>query len=409
MDEVAQRAVRESLVVKEYAARIRGDQAQLEEVEAQANPTLQFNTSYNHLTPTNSFAAGPTVIRTTVPDNYSLGLSLRQLISDFGRLESSAEASRLQRQVTRLQYQDQQDRVFEESKVDFHQAALAQELLQVAQDSVKARQAALDQARSQYKVGVVSRYDTLRAATALAEARQQLVEAESQQRQSLIRLCSRLNLDPDGPVALELNLSEPAQPAVRPALPQGGEQSSRRDLQAAWWAVSQARAQLESAYHYNGPRLDLQSDYAYRNATAIQTSQYWSIGLQLSAPLYDGGIRQSRVAQSQALVERLQANYEEQLRLAGVEARTRWEEVASTWHEIEQARAAVESAREAARVSRVRYRNGLNTNVELLDAEASLSDSEGRWRRARRNHQIALIHWARAAGAVHAVQEEVEK
>ena len=409
VDQVGQRAVRESLIVREYAARIRGDEALLQEVEAQGNPSLQFNSSYNHLTPANSFAAGPTLIRTTVPDNYSLGLSLRQLVSDFGRLESSAEASRLQREVTRLQYLDQRDRALEESRVEFHQAALSQELLQVAQDSLKARQAALDQAALQYKSGVVSRYDVLRAGTALSEAKQKLVEAASQWRQNLIRLCSRIKLDPAQPPVLELALPEPTQPAQPGPALQGGSESSRRDLQAAWWAVSQAEAQLDLAHHQNGPRVEFQTDYAYRNATSTQTAQYWSLGLVLSAPLYDGGVRQSKVSQAQALVDRLRANYEEQLRLAQVEALTRWEEVESSWHEIQAAQAAVESAREAARVSRVRYHNGLNTNVELLDAESSLSDSEGRWRQARRNHQIALVHWARAAGAVHAGQEEIPR
>ncbi len=399
----ARRAVLASHLVEEYQARQRGDQAALAEVEAGNRPTLNFASSYTHITPGNSFSVGPSLIQTTVPENYSLGLALRQLVSDFGKLESNRQAALLQREVTSLQTLDQQDRVAEAAMVEFQQAALAEELLQVSEQAYLARQAAHLQAQQQYRAGVVSRYDVLRSETALSEAQQQRVDSLREKQQSRLRLFSRLGIPPknEETLVLDASLTPPPAPVALP----NGPDNPRRDLQAAWQAVAQAESQVQVAERLNQPRLELQSDYAFRNQTATQTAQYWAVGLALSAPLYDGGVRAAKVSQAQALVQRLQANYAEQLRLARVEADGYWEDLQALWQDVESSQVAVVSAREGARVSRVRYRNGLNTNVELLDAESSLASSEGRLRRARRNYQIALIRWSRSTGRSHAPEE----
>lgn len=401
----AERAVATSHVVEEYRARQRGDQATLAEVEAGSRPNLNFTSSYFHLTPTNSFSVGPSSIQTSVPDNYSLGLALRQLISDFGKVDSSRQAALLQQEVTALQSLDQQDRVAEAAEVDFQQAALAEELLEVAEQNLLARQAAVQQAQQQYRAGVVSRYDVLRSETALSEARQQRVDALRDRSQSRIKLFSRLGVpaSADQTLILELLLTPPP---PRPTQLPVGPENPRRDLQAAWKAVEQARSQILVAEHTNNPKLEFQSDYAFRNATSTQTAQYWTVGLALSAPLYDGGLGRAKVAQAQALAQRLQANYDEQLRLARMEAEAAWEELQAAWQDVETSQTGILSAREGARVSRVRYQNGLNTNVELLDAESTLTASEGRLCRARRNYLIALVRWSRSAGLSHGKREE---
>jgi outer membrane protein TolC len=63
---------------------------------------------------------------------------------------------------------------------------------------------------------------------------------------------------------------------------------------------------------------------------------------------------------------------------------------------LEEVRYGLDSAQEAVRIARLRYRNGLGTNVELLDSEAAFTSAQQEQVTARYRYQQTLARYRRA-------------
>jgi outer membrane protein TolC len=121
------------------------------------------------------------------------------------------------------------------------------------------------------------------------------------------------------------------------------------------------------------------------------------VGLNLQIPLFDGGLTQARSQQAREIVEQLQALYEGSRRNALLEINGLQLELRNRFQRLEVAQRNLDSAQEAARIARLRYQNGLSTNVELLDSEAALTAAQNDTVASRYQYLQSLARYQRAA------------
>jgi len=111
-------------------------------------------------------------------------------------------------------------------------------------------------------------------------------------------------------------------------------------------------------------------------STLIQPANSWQALLQLSVPIYDGGLRRGRKQERQALVQAAQAN------LAGVkiqarsDVRTAAAAIQLADQQLASARNAVRQAQDALDISNLSYKAGATTSLDVLDSERRLRDAE---------------------------------
>jgi outer membrane protein TolC len=131
---------------------------------------------------------------------------------------------------------------------------------------------------------------------------------------------------------------------------------SRKD----WWPVASATF---------GPQL-------LAPAGLFQPSRTWTLSLQLSQPLFEGGQRRGVRRQREALfaasrlsVEQLQIEARSDVRLAraAIEARER---------ALAAAREAAATANEVLKITVIAFEAGSTTNIEVIDAQRSARDQE---------------------------------
>lgn len=152
------------------------------------------------------------------------------------------------------------------------------------------------------------------------------------------------------------------------------------------------------------PQAGLLAGYDYANPNqrilplAGEWKDSWSLGLNLNWKVLDGGRASASVAQAQAQSEALRAQ------LADLEARIRLD-VATRQMELDSAMAGtlvaqrgIEAARDAVRVARDRYREGVLTSSELLDAETRLMRAELDAAQTGAQIQVAMANLTRAVG-----------
>jgi multidrug efflux system outer membrane protein len=177
----------------------------------------------------------------------------------------------------------------------------------------------------------------------------------------------------------------------------------RPDIRAAEQQLIAANANIGVARANFFPRISLTGNLGrissqFDDLLGSDGTRVWSVGTNLTAPLFDLGRNRANLAASKASREMAVAQYEKAIQ-AG------FREVAdaliarSTYADQLDAQAAQAAAeRERFRLSELRYRNGVASYLDLLDAQRSLFAIEQALAQTRLAQRISEVQLYRALG-----------
>ncbi|MBA3640705.1 MAG: TolC family protein, partial [Acidobacteria bacterium] len=124
----------------------------------------------------------------------------------------------------------------------------------------------------------------------------------------------------------------------------------------------------------------------------------WDASVNLSWTLWDGGRRAAERAEAAAAARAVAARIDEFDRQASFEIEARRLEITSSRAAIDAAQEGIDAAIEARRVLGERYRAGVATSTEVLDAEVAVLQAELDRTRALASLRLAEARFARASG-----------
>lgn len=181
-----------------------------------------------------------------------------------------------------------------------------------------------------------------------------------------------------GETAGQFRLAPAAWQATLPRVPAGVPSTvlaRRPDVSAAQSSLLAAQARVGVAQAAWFPNLSLTASGGFASNDLSDlfrwSARAWSVGALLSLPILDGGRREAGVASARAELDAALAGYREQVLVAFRDVE---DELAALRLLDEQGQAqarAVESAVRATALSETRWRNGLVSQLELLDARRS--------------------------------------
>jgi outer membrane protein len=168
-------------------------------------------------------------------------------------------------------------------------------------------------------------------------------------------------------------------------------EQQRPDLRALQAAAASARAEAERARAARWPSLSLAANTGrtYFLEDERTPSTTYSVGVNLSVPLFDGGrlAAQARAAERDA--ERLQAEAESQRSQVALAVTEAYHDVRHAQAQREGVAVQFDSASESAQAAEARYRAGVGSLLEWLTAQADLA-------RARQAQAQADSDWLAA-------------
>jgi outer membrane protein TolC len=145
-------------------------------------------------------------------------------------------------------------------------------------------------------------------------------------------------------------------------------------------------------------------DYARPNPRifprADRWEDSWDASVNVSWTLWDGGRRAAEQAEAAALARAVAARIDDFDRQAGFEVQARQLEVESSRAAMDAAQEGIEAAVEARRVLGERYRAGVATSTEVLDAEVAVLQAQLDRTRAVASLRLAEARLARASGSL---------
>ena len=245
-------------------------------------------------------------------------------------------------------------------------------VLEAHDHRLDALRAELSRVQQRFDVGRAAKVEILRAEAALANAEADRVRLSSAVDNSERELARLLEAPLDETRAARLvPVQVDTHPPSREELAAAGIQASP--------AVAQARSQVATAeagiaLARSIIRPDLRAVGNYNEWTSSQGNftGEWNVGLQLTVPLFDGGVARRRIARAEAGVVAAQ----EQVRLAEVQVREDVDRAAAAAEEAEARIASLTKAEErfaeVVRVQKLMLDEGAGTQTDYLNAEADL-------------------------------------
>ena len=328
-----------------------------------------------------------------VLDKAAGGLSISQLITDFGRTrnliksaQSNARAQLESEHATELDIRLAVDQAF-------YQALTTQAILKVAQETVAQRVATGDQVNALTRSKVRSELDLSFANVQVSQANLMLLNAKNNEQAAMAALNAVLGSDQDQQYTLVDETSGTPQPAPTDAetLVQTAFQQ-RPDLAAL-------NDQYLSDRHYATAQRDLWfptvSALGATGATPvrddlIKSNWYLGAGANINIPVFNGFLFNAdtkearyRASAAQEQIRNLRDMVARDVRTAVLNAQTAFQRIGVTQDMLNQANFALDLAQ-------ARYKIGLSSIVELTQGQLAQTQAEIDYTNARYTYQTAL-------------------
>lgn len=284
----------------------------------------------------------------------------------------------------------------------------ATQLAGVAATRVTAIAEHVSNAEAMEEAGMVPHFDVVQARTELAQAREDMISAQNGVEQAKAQLRRVLALPQDAELVV-----------VDPTPPQMPDGQRRGLIEAAWGARPEiaareaaariARLNLRLAQRDLRPTVALTGEYARETEDDLgDTCESWQIGIVAEKPILDGGTKAGKVQSARARARSAELQLQrtrEEIALEVVQALLSVQEARER---IDTAEQGIVEARERRRMAQLRYREGLTTGIEVIDADAALAAAEASLVNAEYDLQLAVTRLRRAIGRMDLRQQEVE-
>ncbi|BAZ67638.1 outer membrane efflux protein [Fischerella sp. NIES-4106] len=381
-------------------------QASLREAQAALFPTLDLSTSITRSQSAQSQLTSeirdeqerglPPELRTQSNDDEP-GTSFNgqaQLIYNIftsGRRSANIGAAEEQVRFQELDTMRQAEEIRLTVATNYYDLQEADENVRIAQSSVRNAEVTLRDAQALERAGVGTQFDVLRAQVTLANAQQDLSGALSQQRIRRSQLATTLNV----PDALTVSAADPVKLAGLWNLPLEDTvvlaYQNRPELQQQLAQRNISEQQRRLALAELGPQISLVASYNLLDQfdDSISVTDGYSVGVQATLNLFDGGAARARANQQKANIRIAETQFKDTRNQIRFQVEQAYSELRSNLDQVQTANIALEQARESLRLARLRFQAGVGTQTDVIAAENDLTRAEG-------NSVSAILSYNRA-------------
>lgn len=402
-----EQALRDNPDIELAAARLRQARATQGIQEAVGGPTLNASgkVAADRLSENSeNFANLPA---TTSPKtdftNHQIGFDASWEIDLFGRRQRLAEAAAARSEAAAERVRDVRTVIAAEVARNYVELRLAQQRLALAAGNLRNYEDILRLTALTAKVGEGTRLDVQRAEAAADNYRATLPLLHLAERQSVAAL-SVLTAVPVP--ELLARLSAPAALVPVPAAPEAGLPSEllrrRPDLRAAERDLAAASADIGVAVAEQYPRFSLIGTAGWTSIRAGSlldaASRMWSIGPQISLPLFNGGRLQNQVRANEAAFDGARASYRKAVLTAVADAEVALSRLGQSEERRRQLLSAQERQARLLALTGRQVKAGEVTRTTLLEAQKTLASQEDQTLQAHAQSLTALISLYKTLG-----------
>ncbi|MDI6793896.1 MAG: TolC family protein [bacterium] len=393
--------------------------AKITEAGAAFYPRLELSTTYTRLDEKPSLGGNVSFGEMSLgdisfgdDDIYSLKGSAQQPLYTGGRIAAAYRMAKISKELTDWNCKKVTAELILEVRSGYFQVLKAEKFKLVAGEAVRQVEAHRDLTSNLLEAGIVTKADLLKAEVALAQAKQNLMKAEDGLKLSqgnLNILLGRAGLAGQAGSAgqaieekvtleeltdyesLELSLDT----CLKEAL------ANRPELKQMEINIALAKLGIRLAGSSYYPQVALIGNYDYQKGSsqaATDWKGFWSITLSGSINPWDFGKTRSQVEQAGSKLGQTEDGKARMVNGITLEVQRAYLASHTAFSSIEVAKGAIGEAEESLRITEERYKEGVSTSTDVLDAQTDLTSSRTNYYAALYDYFIARAELSKAIG-----------
>ena len=270
--------------------------------------------------------------------------------------------------------------------------------VKASQSRVDLAKALYDQAADLQKEGVGTGIDTLRANVELQNENQRLIEAEANRETSLFGLSRLLNLDPRQKIELAdaLSFFDTPQPDTEASIDEG--LAGRQEWKSLQEQIKAAEHDKKAVSESRLPSLKFQGNWAYTGASSTTGIPTYNYEVAATMPLFTSGRIHAEIVRADLGLQKLHEQQADLRNEIALNVKTALINLDSARNEVKVANLGVQLSNEEVDQARDRFKAGVANNIEVIQAQDSLSRANDNQIAALYRFNQARADFARAVG-----------
>lgn len=325
-------------------------------------------------------------------DNLQVKAEVRYRLYNGGRDQAGQEAAQAGIGLSRTDLTGIHRQLAFEVVKNFQAILQAEDMVTVRAEELAAISAAHDVGQARYEAGDLLLQDLLNLELQQSRASENLIQSKHALELTKRSFLNLLGLR-EGQVSLDPESDS------YPEVPVQLDYRNRHELQKLAAMEQAAAAELRKAEGGRLPTIDGFAGYQVDNGwVQDETGNSWMAGVRMDYNLFDGNMTSARITEARLKLQRidgLQEKTELALNLEVQQAQLDYEQARER---VSVTGKMVAVAEEVARLSRVRFKEGVILASDLIDLEMRLTDARARQLAAKAGYRVAIANLRRAAG-----------
>ncbi len=363
---------------KELDQAVRINEEKVLLAEAGRKPIVNGNAGYSYVAPVAEaqFPVAPGQFKTLQfqpHNNFNIGIDAMYSLYDFEKTKLNIDRAKLDIQQSKTNIEQSRSMLAAQVANIYFSIIYLKDAINIQDSVIAVLESNRQLVENKYKNGDALKVDvlTMQNNIDIEQNRKDDLLRQLQSQQNLLQYTTGSNAA-DG--QLEFNtVAASMESALQEAI------SNHPEFKLANLMRKQAEAELAISKLNTRPDINLKGGTGFRNGYQPDIQEFrfnYSIGVGVTVPIYSGGrlrqqqkIASSNVELQQASLNSLQHQFEKDIKQA-------IEDIALYQKKLSTAEEQINIAKEALKLAQSRYRNGVSTNVELLNANNNLQRVE---------------------------------
>ncbi len=373
-------ALRDNRTIQHAALAVEKADGQVRQARSIAGMKLGANMTQTRLDEITSADFGGQKVALSKLDNQKIWLELSQPLFLGQKDRAAIKSSRLGRDIAGSAYTLTRQQTILAASIGYYSWLYAREVEDVGRMNLELAQAHYDLVKKRFGAEQASKYELLRAEVRLVQTRSDFLKDQNDAQLSRLELLKMLALPLETALDTSCRLeAEILKPDLESDLAQAEElredlKIRRDEKRLAGQAVVAARGEKQPTVALFG-QFGSEDPSSKSGFGSLERKSYWLAGVSVNLPVIDAGFSSGKVLEAKSGLKQSETSYADSLEQAQLEIRKAILSLNTSEQIVNAQKENVKQAEETMRLAKVRYENGMFTQVDLFDAETAWSNA----------------------------------
>ena len=378
LDDAIKMAISNQPLIEQALDQADAADAKIKEQNSLFYPRIEGELYYMRIGPVPSIEFSGHKFELAAADNYSANISASQLVYDFGKRSAVLDLMKAYKLSALDKIALIKNNLTYQTIQTYYTILFLEKSLEVNTEQIETLQKHIELTGKKVQSGSATDFDILTTQVKVADAQNRKTDIENSLSQQKLALYSLLDKPSDSPFHLTGELKiDSANIDLESLINEA--YTNRPELKLARDAEDNAAVSQRITSLTDRPNVSLIASFGVKNGYQPDLNDpvaNWTAGIHASIPIFNGFQKKAQIAEANAKMKSSSEEMKALQRKIKLEVEQAAADLSANRSKIQTSEVQVDHAKQAVSRANIQYKDGVITNLDLIDAETSLAQAE---------------------------------